>query len=163
MQMRQVEQAQRQQETAQQLAFMESRIRAAQEFSATESEAERYTREEFPEAYNSASKLHKEGQKIYTAMPWLQQMGNGFEIATKIAASNLGLAPKSKRTSTVTSDEVESQAPERGTRKPPAEDRDDDKTLTPRQKKMARDMGVTEKDYRTFQKARASGKNVTVK
>lgn len=163
LQMRQYEQAQRQQEQLQQAAFVESRIRSAQEFAAAESQAERYVRDEFPEAYNKASKLHKEGQAVYTSMPWLHNMGNGFELATKIAAANLGLAPKSKRTSTVTDEEVRDQAPERGTKRPPAESVDDGKPLTPRQKKMAKDMGVSEKDYRMFQKARATGKNVSVK
>ena len=162
LQMQQIEGQRRQQEQAQQVAFMESRIRAAQEFTAAEAQAERYVRDEFPEAYNPASKLHKEGQRVYTAMPHFQQMGNGFELATKIAAANLGILPKSKRQSVATEDDTADQAPERGSKKPPAEDRDEVKPLTPRQKKMAKDMGVSEKDYRTFQKARQTGKNVKV-
>lgn len=162
LQMQQMEGQRRQHEQAQQIAYVESRIRQAQEFSAAEVQAERYVRDEFPEAYNTSSKLHKEGQRVYSSMPALQSMGNGFELATKIAAANLGMVPKSKRQSTVTQSEVDDQAPERGTRRPPAESVDDSKPLTARQKKMAKDMGVSEKDYKTFQKARATGKNVKV-
>ena len=95
-------------------------------------------------------------------MPWLHQMGNGFQIATQIAAADLGLLPKSKRTSAADADEVAAQAPERGTRKPAPADRDESGPLTPRQKKMAKDMGVDEKTYKQFAKARKEGKNVRV-
>lgn len=162
LQMFQVQSAQQQQQQAAQMAFVEQRIRHAQEHAAAESQAERYVRDEFPEAYNKQSRLHKAGQEVYSSMPWLVNMGNGFQIATQIAASHLGLLPKSKRaSSTVTDDEVAAQAPERGTKRVAAAEADDT-PLTPRQKKMARDMGVGEKTYKQFQKARRDGKNVRV-
>lgn len=134
---------QRQQHTSQTVAM----ISAAQAFRDGQARAEKYIRDEFPEALDGRSKLNKEAARVWDAMPWLAQYGDGMQTATQIAASNLGELPRSKRAAPAPSrDEIDAQSPERGTRRPSKAD--DDTPPTAREKRIASQMGIDPKKFR---------------
>jgi hypothetical protein len=137
----------------------------AQQYASAEKDAESFVRDEFPEAYDARTNLHKAGYQVYHSMPELQMRGDGFRIATEIAAAREGILPKSKRRTepTVSRSDVQAQSIERGTKRPPKDgDGKEDATLTPREKAMAARGGVDEATFKKAKAARAAGKNIRV-
>ena len=137
----------------------------AREYQAAEVDAERYVRNEFPEAYDRRTALHQEGLAVYQSMPELQRRGDGFRIATEIAAARKGLLPKSMRRSepTVERDDVAAQTIERGTKRPPKDgEGKEDVKLNDREKKWVDQGLVDAKTLKAAKAARAAGKSVRV-
>jgi hypothetical protein len=136
---------------------------AQREYATQEERAETYVRAEYPEAYDQRTALHREGKAVYQSMPELQRRGDGFQIATEIAAGRLGLAPKSRRPAPPDKDDMAAQTLERGTKKPPRGDaKDDGVTLNAREKKMLASGGIDEKTFKAAKAARKAGKDIRV-
>lgn len=135
------EAARQRSQTAQTVAM----ISASQAYAAQESEAHQHCQREYPEIYDKRTALYRAGQEVYDSMPALRQQGDGFRVAAEIAASRLGILPKSKR-GAVSDAALESgdQSVERGSRRPAA-DAADGPGPTARQLKIAKEMGVDAK------------------
>lgn len=111
-------------------------------------------KQQWPEAFDPNSELHKMGKQIYQQeMSQAEQMHPmAFLIATERAAGRTGVAPKGKRgnsnrrdvaAQSVTRDRVKADSPDV-----------DDKPLTARQKQVAQGLGVDEKVYKAAMKNR---------
>ena len=126
--------------------------------------ADQRLRQEWPEAYDASTDLHKEGMKIY----W-QEMSDaeraspmGHLVATERAAGRLGLGPTSRRGPDVVSGKSAESAGQnvgRGGRRPAEEELP---KLTARERSMAEAMEIDPKRFAEMKKHRQSGANVRV-
>jgi hypothetical protein len=152
----------------QRLAALEQRTVGAiqaRDYQSAEVDAERYVRTEFPEAYDKRTALHRAGLEVYWSMPELQQRGDGFRVATEIAAARTGVQPKSMRRTDPTADrnDVAAQTIERGTKKPPKDgEKGEEPELSAREKKWVANGLVDAKTLKAAKSARAAGKSVRV-
>jgi len=114
-------------------------------------------REQWPEAFDTNTDLHKMGKQIFQneMSQSEQQHPMAFLIATERAAGRVGMAPKNRRSTSARRD-VAAQSVSRDRVKAP--DLDDETPLNSRQKEVIEKMGVDEKTYREARKNRAKKK-----
>lgn len=112
-------------------------------------------KENWPEAFDQNSELHKAGKAIFNQemSPQEQAHPMAFLIATERAAGRLGVAPKGRRGNSSKRAHVDAQNISRsGVRGD--DENEDDKPLTPRQKQIAAGLQINEKDYKQSMKTR---------
>jgi hypothetical protein len=111
-------------------------------------------KENWPEALDTATELHKTGRQIYQQemSDWEKNHPQAFLIATERAAGRLGLAPSPKRRKVDRSASAAAQSVSRDRVKPPSDD--DDEPLSNRQKQVSEAMGVSPKVYKEALKNR---------
>lgn len=116
-------------------------------------------KENWPEALDKTTELHKMGRQIYQQemSDWEKNDPRSFLIATERAAGRLGLPPASKRKRTNRVESVSAQGVSRDRVRPPA-DEDDDAPLNARQRQIAESMGVDPKVYKESLKRRKQQK-----
>lgn len=141
-------------------------ILQANQYSAQAQAGHEWLRSELPEVFDGRSSLQKRAVEIYNSDPWYQSRGDGHVRAAKEAAAELGIGVKSKRRpepAVATERDSDDQNVERGTRKPPRAERDDDAPLTAAQKKTADSMGIDPKKYATMLRARKNKQDVVAR
>ena len=113
-------------------------------------------KQQWPEAFDTNTDLHKLGKQIYQAemSQSEQQHPQAFLIATERAAGRLGVAPKGKRStnSSTRRDQASAQSVTRD--KVRGDSDEEDQPLTARQKQVAEGMGVDPKVYKQALKNR---------
>jgi hypothetical protein len=109
----------------------------------------------WPEAFDEKSDLHKMGKQIFQReMSQMEQAHPmAFLIATERAAGRMGLPPKPRRGNSTRRADVSAQGVSRDRVRPDA-NTDDDKPLSARQKQVASGLGVDEKVYKEAMKNR---------
>lgn len=118
--------------------------------------------EEYPEAYDGRTTLHKRGAEIYRdeLSPEQRNAPNGAYIAARMAAAEIGLMPKAKRgASAVDPSELAGQSVDRGSRRPSPAEVDAPK-LSDREKHIAEVMGVDAKVMAQAKSAKANKQNL---